>query len=271
MSPVLSKETVVYLKIIIEEHLKLFKRLFPKCSIIPKQHYLIHFPETINAHSNPSRYNCMRWEAHNKSVKSISKAKKNYKNVPKTIANEIAKLEAVASHCYSQEVNIKNELSMFSKDSVPGPLKSLNDGESDYFRQKFVDFFGSEVEDKYVYKVNHFTFNSVKYIVDVAYLAIGVQNCGKLPEFGVLKNIYVCERTVNIPVFEVIPLLTDKFDTNLMAYEVSELDMATGTVFILPTDLLLINVLHRIEFCEHKYITVPFSLKDVISKFCQDP
>ncbi|KAM7399882.1 hypothetical protein PAMP_019120 [Pampus punctatissimus] len=41
-APVLSVQTVLRLRCLIEQHLKVFKQLFPKNNIIPKQHYLLH-------------------------------------------------------------------------------------------------------------------------------------------------------------------------------------------------------------------------------------
>ncbi|KAM7380069.1 hypothetical protein PAMP_003389 [Pampus punctatissimus] len=46
-APVLSVQTVLRLRCLIEQHLKMFKQLFPENIIIPKQHYLLHLPGQI--------------------------------------------------------------------------------------------------------------------------------------------------------------------------------------------------------------------------------
>lgn len=46
-APVLSKDCVAHLKELIEEHHKEFKELYPSCTIIPKMHYMVHYPEFI--------------------------------------------------------------------------------------------------------------------------------------------------------------------------------------------------------------------------------
>jgi hypothetical protein len=46
-SPLLSKNQVPYLQILIQEHHEKFKELFPQCSIIPKMHYMLHMPRNI--------------------------------------------------------------------------------------------------------------------------------------------------------------------------------------------------------------------------------
>ena len=46
-APVVSKDCVAYLKELISDHHGDFKVLYPGCSIIPKMHYMVHYPETI--------------------------------------------------------------------------------------------------------------------------------------------------------------------------------------------------------------------------------
>lgn len=46
-SPVLSKEMIAYLQVLIEDHHTMFRRLYPQCSIIPKMHFMIHMPSVM--------------------------------------------------------------------------------------------------------------------------------------------------------------------------------------------------------------------------------
>ena len=46
-APTLSKSSSAFLTVLINEHLSDFCELYPNCSIIPKQHYLIHIPDWI--------------------------------------------------------------------------------------------------------------------------------------------------------------------------------------------------------------------------------
>ncbi|CAJ1050800.1 uncharacterized protein LOC127420693 isoform X2 [Xyrichtys novacula] len=48
-SPIIALSTLSKLKLLIEQHLKDFKGLFPDTNIIPKQHYLLHLPSQIKA------------------------------------------------------------------------------------------------------------------------------------------------------------------------------------------------------------------------------
>ncbi|XP_028403169.1 uncharacterized protein LOC114525909 [Dendronephthya gigantea] len=47
-SPAIKEEDVPYLKVLIEEHHRSFKEIYPNTSIIPKMHYLIHIPDDMS-------------------------------------------------------------------------------------------------------------------------------------------------------------------------------------------------------------------------------
>ena len=46
-SPVIRKQQMLYLQVLIEDHHQTFKELYPDCTIIPKMHYLVHMPRVI--------------------------------------------------------------------------------------------------------------------------------------------------------------------------------------------------------------------------------
>lgn len=47
-APVLSEDNVAYLHFLTEEHHKAFVNLYPSYSIIPKMHYMVHYPSWIS-------------------------------------------------------------------------------------------------------------------------------------------------------------------------------------------------------------------------------
>ena len=47
LAPVLSQDHVAYLHMIIEEHHRGFAELYPSCTITPKLHYMVHYPQWI--------------------------------------------------------------------------------------------------------------------------------------------------------------------------------------------------------------------------------
>ena len=51
LSPTQSKDGAAYLKVLISDHHSQFVNLYPTCHIIPKMHYLIHYPDWIVRYS----------------------------------------------------------------------------------------------------------------------------------------------------------------------------------------------------------------------------
>ena len=47
-APVISKDTIAYLRVIIEEHHESFIQLYPHCNVTPKMHYMVHYPQWIS-------------------------------------------------------------------------------------------------------------------------------------------------------------------------------------------------------------------------------
>lgn len=47
LAPLVTRNQLGYLQVIINDHHESFKLLYPEASIIPKMHYLIHFPTQI--------------------------------------------------------------------------------------------------------------------------------------------------------------------------------------------------------------------------------
>ena len=50
-APILSRECSEYLKVLIADHHKTWTELYPSCNIIPKMHYMIHYPECIERYN----------------------------------------------------------------------------------------------------------------------------------------------------------------------------------------------------------------------------
>lgn len=46
-APTISPDEIDCLRVIIGEHHTTFKELYPNCNIIPKLHYMVHYPDWI--------------------------------------------------------------------------------------------------------------------------------------------------------------------------------------------------------------------------------
>ena len=47
VSPITSLGTTLYLRLLIPEYLQEFKKLYPDINLIPKQHFMVHYPRQI--------------------------------------------------------------------------------------------------------------------------------------------------------------------------------------------------------------------------------
>ena len=79
-----AEETCTYLKIIIAVYLHNFQTLYPRASVIPKMHYMVHFPTQMKLFGPLRHQWCMRFEGKNGFF--ANKRYKNFKNLPLTLA-----------------------------------------------------------------------------------------------------------------------------------------------------------------------------------------
>ena len=87
LSPVCSYDTISFLRVLIEEKLNLFRKLYPQSSMIPKQQYMVHYPSQISRLGPLIQSWNMRQEAKLSFIKRVSR-RSNYKNVCLTVAKK---------------------------------------------------------------------------------------------------------------------------------------------------------------------------------------
>jgi hypothetical protein len=61
-APVIAKGTTAYLRLVIREYLEEFKGLYPHINLIPKQHFMVHYPNQIARYVQytvPVSLNCL--------------------------------------------------------------------------------------------------------------------------------------------------------------------------------------------------------------------
>lgn len=70
----------------IQEFLRSFIDRYPTVRIIPKLHYLVHYPRMISFFGPLKQMWCMRFEAKHQYFKNVASKTKNYRNICKTLA-----------------------------------------------------------------------------------------------------------------------------------------------------------------------------------------
>ena len=83
--PVIKRKTATRLEDQIEEHLKVFKQLFPKKSITPKYHYVIHIHSYVFTLCLPTAVYVLSFETANSYLKKLAH-ERNFKYLPVSLA-----------------------------------------------------------------------------------------------------------------------------------------------------------------------------------------
>lgn len=83
-APVVSTGFAVYLKQLTIDHHRLFKELYPGKNLVPKDHFMVHYPGMMVQFGPLSRLWCMKFEAKHNPLKTQAHVVCNFKNVSKT-------------------------------------------------------------------------------------------------------------------------------------------------------------------------------------------
>ncbi|XP_035994789.1 uncharacterized protein LOC118563679 [Fundulus heteroclitus] len=175
-SPVLSEGMTFYLKHLIIDHHRLFKQLFPTINLLPKHHFMIHYPRTIRNIGPVLHMWCMRYEAkHNFFKKQL----KSFKNVTKTLAKKHQSCMTMYQESFSKQKLILG----------PGKMVTLND-----FKE------GSEIASKFgavlstsVFSAKWIKHHGTEYRRD---FIICTEVAFEMPVFCKIKTIVMKDDTV---------------------------------------------------------------------------
>ena len=85
-APEITDTLAQYLSVLIEEHHTHFKLLYPDRNLLPKHHFLLHYPEFMVKFGPLCRFWCMRFEAKHRFGKELASVVRNFNNICKTIA-----------------------------------------------------------------------------------------------------------------------------------------------------------------------------------------
>ena len=115
-APTTNSDIIAYVRVLIGQHLTRFRELYPDCSILPKQHYMVHIPQwmekyvTLYCYSKydvcitytrvqlycrcgpMTRYWCMRFEGKHNYFKDLAQRTKCFKNITKSLSHRHQRL-----------------------------------------------------------------------------------------------------------------------------------------------------------------------------------
>ncbi|XP_046853447.1 uncharacterized protein LOC124446617 isoform X5 [Xenia sp. Carnegie-2017] len=228
-TPIVSREQVSYLQILIQKLLQNFKELFPECSIIPKMHYMVHMPRAILQFGPLVRSWCMRYEAKHHYFKRLAIVIGNFINLPYSLAKRHQ--EGV---CYRLQSAEGGNSTFICKGTEIGPATAtviretyvrLSEGKTLYVgdveESGLIRTESPEVNRQTpLYSTKWITINGTKYKVG-ATVHIGYDDV-EFPQFWEVIGIYIINQNVANAMFVVSRKQTVRFSEHYQAYEVAQ-------------------------------------------------
>lgn len=200
VSPKLSKDTVAYLELLIEEHHEHFRQVYPNESVIPKMHFMVHFPEQILRYGPLIHSWTMRHEVKLRVIKCAAKVS-NFKNVCQTVAKCHQFLL-----CYYINPNL-----LLRKPLDIGPCKDFTCSEDVKSMLQTKNLFSdhASLQTTTFATYNGFTFKPNAYIL--------LQSDRLSPTFGKISAIL----KLRVIIFVVQEYKTQYYDSHYQAYSIS--------------------------------------------------
>lgn len=179
-SPIIPKGYCAVLKLLIEEHHSLFKLLYSSSMIIPKFHFLVHYPDQILALGPMTRYWTMRHEAKLSLFKKASHLG-NFKNIAYTLACRHQRWM-----CYQLA---SDHMLQSCFECGPGSGAKTIAQQSSQIRSMIQQAIPLISDDATVFQPNWVKKNSVNYCNDNCYVIIGTDDTD--PIFGHIIDVYI--------------------------------------------------------------------------------
>lgn len=200
----LTVDSAAYLEHLIEEHHTKFKSLYPNASIIPKMHFMVHYPQQIINYGPLVHTWTMRHEAKLRVLKRAARIS-NFKNVCQTVAKRHQHLMCLHMHTMYNSGLIKPP--------ETGPLKPYAMSESAFTLLK--EYYPS-YQNSICYSTSYVSYNGITYKPN-AFILHSTNNLECV--FLKITTIIKCD----LKVFFILSQYdTDYYDSHYHCYCVSE-------------------------------------------------
>ncbi len=176
MSPTHMDESIGHLDSLIAEHRLRFFSVFPQGKLIPKHHFLEHYPQLIKEFGPLVSLWTMRFEAKHRFFKRIVRHASCFRNILMSMAKKHHSM--IAYHLHGSNVK-KPDISVSKMSTVP--LEVVNENIQDFVSQKFP---GETV----VHLTKRVDFQGTSYGIGMM-LVYG--STGGLPEFAEILQIII--------------------------------------------------------------------------------
>lgn len=200
VAPLHNKETIAYLDCKITEHRDRFLELFP-ARLLPKHHFLEHYPQMIECFGPLVGQWTMRFEAKHSFFKKVARHTNCFKNIPLTLATKHQQMIAyhISALHLKPAVEVENVYVL--------PVDVMNKEVVGSLRQK-----NPEMTD--VHLAKNATIKGISYKIG---MLIPYGSTGGLPEFAEIIQICIVERSLSF----VVRVLCAWYREHFRAYELT--------------------------------------------------
>ena len=187
VSPHISIDNCGLLKVLIEEHHFVFKSVYPNSSIIPKMHFMTHYPEQILSLGPMVCSWTMRQEAKLSFFKRASHLG-NFKNIACTLARRHQRWMAYQS---ASGIFLNSPC-----ECGPGPVPHELSDESEAFQTMLKTILPFIDNASLIFRPSWVKKNGITYRSNNAYLIIG--SLDTQPKFGLILNVLIVSSDIII-------------------------------------------------------------------------
>ena len=198
VAPIHTEESICYLDTLISEHRHRLLEVFPDQKLIPKHHFLEHYPDLIRGFGPLVSLWTMRFEAKHSFFKQVVRHTNNFRNVLMSLASKHQMMMA-----YSSQGNALKPAVCVTKISSL-PLDILDTG----IQQSFKALYPTETS---VNLTNVATLHGTKY---AAGMVLPYGSTGGIPDFVMISQIVIVDGSVSF----IVKMLNSWYDEHFRAF-----------------------------------------------------
>lgn len=211
VAPVHSDDSLAFLESKITEHRQRYKELFPDIKLLPKHHYLEHYPQMIRLFGPIVGQWTMRFEAKHSFFKQVIRHTSCFKNVPLSLAS---KHQMMIAYHLSAPFLSKSDLEVSAISTLPVDL--LKEEIAQVIRKKFSD-------TPEVHLAQCVTTKGITYRKG---MILAHRAVGGMPEFSEIDQICILHESI----FCIVKELCGWYREHYRAFELSQAPTRTFTV-----------------------------------------
>lgn len=263
-APVVSENRLEEMQQQIEEHLQLFKKLFPDRRVLPKQHYLIHIPQNVSMFGPAANYSTARFESEHRSHKRHIVRQENYKNVAFSIADAAQLQDSMAAE------SGRDQHPLFLHDLVPGKCSKLPPAKEAKLHRVIQHSYAQSLEAAGPISSIHSTKAArvcgQKYVAQYSFVSHNVED-GHLV-FGQVENIFMVKQEgrpeMTQVLFELQPYRTCGFNKALQSYHIQKDPTVYENIYRTVEELIDYKPYDKVLYKRKLYIPLHYEVHGII-------